>query len=202
MSTNPPVSPSEHGEGSFEWLAHDSDPVADMHREGPHAPERVPLAHTHARLDPLTVQGVVNRVLVAVFCLIAIGAAYETVGALSSSRVPRSTSVLPTLISSTTVAHPKTVATGGHRQTVTTARAPTTTAPPVTVPLATVAATTPRVTTPRVTIPRPTTPPATFPRPVVPQTSPATTPQTIQVPSTTPTTSPTGPSDTVVVPFR
>jgi hypothetical protein len=201
MDTDPSV-PSDH-DGVFEWLEHDPVPTAAPdHDAVSHAADR-PVAHrvvpapTHARLDPLTVQGVINRVLVLVFCLIAVGASYEAFAAVTSSRVPRTTAVTPSLLSSTTTAPAKVAAKVAPKRTTTT-RAPTTTAPPPTTPTTTTPVTTPR-TTPR-TAPRSTTPPATFRRPVV--TSPPTTPQTIRVPATTPTTAPTGPSDTVVVPFK
>jgi hypothetical protein len=201
MGTTPPVPPNEHAEGVFEWLGHDAAPGEKPHPDGSHPLERVTPVHTHAhaRLDPLTVQGVINRVLVLVFCLIAVGAAYATVRALSSSRAPQTTSVTPSLVTSTTAPHAK-VAAGGPKRTTTVPKTAPATTPTVTA--ATVPVTTPPATTPRATTPRPTSPPATFPRPVVAVTSPPTSPQTIQVPATSPTTSPTGPSDTVVVPFK
>jgi hypothetical protein len=205
MDEEPTVSSNDDRDHVFEWLAHDTAPPADTHPEDADRPAhgpgnrstRVPPAHTHARLDPLTVQGVINRVLVLVFCLIAVGATYEAFAAVSSSRT---TSVVPSLLPSTTTV-PKVAATVAPKPTRTTP-APTTTAPPVTTPTTAVPVTTPRTTpqtTPRTT-PR-TSPPATF-HPVVAQTTPHTTPQTIRVPATTPTTAPSGPSDTVVVPFK
>jgi len=201
MDEEPAVSSNDDGDHVFEWLARDPVPPAHTHPEDAHRPangsrngsKRERGVPTHARLDPLTVQGVINRVLVLVFCLLAVGATYEAFHAVSSSRT---TSVIPSLLTTTTV--PKVAATVAPKQTLTT-HAPATTVPRVAAATTTVPVTTPRTTpatTPRTT-PR-TSPPATFPHPVVPQT----TPHTIQVPATTPTTTPSGPSDTVVVPFK
>jgi hypothetical protein len=107
MDEEPTVSSNDDRDHVFEWLAHDTAPPADTHPEDADRPAhgpgnrstRVPPAHTHARLDPLTVQGVINRVLVLVFCLIAVGATYEAFAAVSSSRT---TSVVPSLLPSTT----------------------------------------------------------------------------------------------------
>jgi hypothetical protein len=201
MNPTPPASPNgRDSEGVFQWLAHESGPDDDAHRDAPplhdRAHDRVPTVPTHVRLDPLTVQGVINRVLVFVLCLIAIAAAFQAVGAMTSSRVPRSTNVSPSPVpttarTGTSVAHRKpSPAVADH---------PTPTTAPValaTVPVTSAPVTAPPQTAPPQTTPQRTNPPATFPPP--PQTTP---PQTIQVPST-PTTHATGPTDSVAVPFK
>jgi hypothetical protein len=217
MNTTPSDPNKRDPEGVFEWLAHERGPDTEANHDAPpthdraqdRAHDRVPTVHPHVRLDPLTVQGVVNRVLVFVLCLVAIAVAFETVGALTSSRAPRSTNVTPAPVPTTS--RPGTSA--PHRNTspaVADHPTPTTTAPvalatvPVTsAPVTTPPRTAPRQTTPRQTSPRQTSPRATFSPPVVqssppPQTAP---PQTIQVPST-PTTHAISPSDSVAVPFK
>lgn len=195
VNTTPAAPRDEHdGDGAFGWLPRDQQIAADLAKhtddDSEHNGDPVVIqSPPEPRIDPLTVNTLINRGLMVALCIIVVAVTFEALRTQSVGvQVPieKLTNVAP----SARLRQPRTTPT----------TAPVSvTAPAATTPAPTIPATTP-ATTRRISQPVVTAPPATFPPPTVhqsapPQTAPS---QPIAVPVTTPPA--TAPPDTVVVP--
>jgi hypothetical protein len=196
MNTTPAGPPSEQdGVGAFGWLGHGEEGGAKPVRSDAPPPRATLVDQTEPehRLDPLAVNTLVNRGLMIVLCIVAVGLTFQTLRSITSSgnSDTKTTNVSPAPPTSTPTATPTTSPAQTPSKVVVTP--PTTAAtPPVTAKsIPTVAPATVPVSAPPATVPRWTVP-ASTPIQSVPV-------QAVAVPVTTPKA--TVPPDTVAVPY-
>ncbi len=169
------------------------DPAVLQPRRNPVATPPVPTrAPAPSRIDPTSMQTVINFGLVALLCIVGVVVTFEAVKALHGSTPSSSlrTDVSPATPAPTSAPHTKPPVKAAAPVTATTARVPVTT--PVTSPAPTTPQTAPRQITRSTTPPR-TTPPATAPAVHILSTPTTIPSQSVAVPSS-PTTAPAGPT--------